>query len=183
MVEFYTTKDAFNEKFITLVKTTFPDLPIVETNQNSTQPVDILNDEKLMVFDVEFITKTGTDYVVGSLDPELPDQSIVMAGDREIQVMMELFSPDALTELTTLRDIWETPEYVDVQYNLGMMEKRQSTPPRNTTRRQSPQKYVTSAKYVTQFHMGIFYTAGTNNTTDIVLGDIETAIIQTGNIE
>ena len=172
---FYVSEEEFAKKFIALVKVTLPDLPIVQANQNATQPVDILNGEELMVFDIELVRKTGTDYVIGT-DGEI-DGNFRLAGDREIQVAIEMFSPRALTVLTHLRDIWETPEYVDVQYNLGIMEKRQSAPPRNSTRKHSKEKFVKSARYITQFHMGVVYTSG-----DVKLGDITSADVSTGTI-
>jgi hypothetical protein len=169
----YTTTDAFAEKFITLVKTAYPNLPIVRADQNVTQPVNILDGESLMVIKIEKVTKTGTDYAVGQT-PEA-ESNYVYAGDREVQVLIELFDPQALDNMNQLRDMWELPELQEVQLNLGFMEKRQSVPPKDSTRKQSKEKFVSSARYVTQFHMGIFYTVGSG--AGLYLGEIETANI------
>jgi len=123
-----------------------------------------------MVIKVEKVIKTGTDFPVGTTDET--DSSYIYSGDREVQVLIELFDPKALDNLTQLRDVWELPELQEVQLNLGFMEKRQSVPPKDSTRKQSKEKFVSSARYVTQFHMGIFYTVS-----GLYLGDIETATV------
>jgi len=170
--DFYTTTDAFKEKFIELVKTTYPTLPIIEANQNVTQPVNIIGGESLMTFDIEQIIKTGTDYRIG-LDSVT--DTFVYGGDRQVRLIIELFDPQALTNLTQLRDIWETEEYQELMLNLGMMEERQNSSPRTSTRKHSKEKYVVSARYVTNFNMGIFFTQ-----TGVVLGSIEHVVINNG---
>jgi len=130
----------------------------------------ILHGESLMVVKVEKVIKTGTDFQVGTTNDV--DSNYVYAGDREVQVLIELFDPNALDNMNQLRDMWELPEYQEIMINLGFMEKRQSVPPKDSTRKQSKEKYVSSARYVTQFHMGIFYTVN-----GLYLGDIESADI------
>jgi hypothetical protein len=167
-IDSYTSEDAVRTKLIELIKLTYPDLQIVKAYQNLTQPVDILNGEELLTIDVERVNKLGTDFVCGVDDSGLH----IMAGDRTAQVLLELYSPNALGILTSLRDIWETPEYVEEMLNLGMMEERSNLPPTSSTRKQSKEKYVTSARYISKFNIGIFYSAQ-----GVILGDIETANI------
>lgn len=169
-MDFYTTIEAVKIKLVELIKTTYPDLPIVRAYQNLTQPVDILNGESLMTIDVEKVVKLGTDYVYG-VDGS-PDGAYVYGGDRTVQILLELYDPDALDKLTNLRDVWETLEYQEVMYNLGMMEERTNTPPVSSTRKQSTEKYVVSARYITKFNIGIFYTAQGVILTDITSANI-----------
>ena len=170
MAEFYTTEEAVRIKLIELIKITYDELPIVRAYQNLTQPVDILNGESLLTIDVERIDKLGTDFIYGV---DTDTGAYVMAGDRTAQILLELYSPEALGALTHLRDIWETPEYIDIQLNMGMIEQRSNIPPTSSTRKQSKEKYVTSARYITKFNIGIFYTVGGG----VILGNIEEANI------
>ena len=172
MADFYTIESAFRIKLGELIKTTFPNLPIVKAEQNNTQPVDILNGESMLSVRVEQVIKYGTDYHVG-----LFENQQIMGGDRSIQVLLECYDAEALDKLNTLRDIWETPEYGEIMYNLGLMEQRQSISPSNSTRRQSREKYVTSARYVTKFDMGIFYTSN-----GVILTNIESATVTRGTV-
>ena len=165
----YVSVDDFGIKLGELVHTTFPTIPLVKAYQNVTQPVDILTGETLMTFDVERITKTGTDYVSG-IDSETG--AFIFSGDRVVQVMLELYDPEALSVLTHLRDIWETYSYRQIMADLGFMEMRQNTPPLSTTRKHTKQKFVVSARYLTHFHMGINYTAGDKSVGNIDNGTI-----------
>lgn len=182
----YIDTEDFAKRFVELIKFTHPTLPIVQAFQNVTQPVNILNGEALMVFDIERIVKTGTDYVLGNsadiaLWGEQPwgfdnwgltENTTVFAGDRLVQVNIELFDANALSVMSNLRDIWETYSYRDKQRELGFMEERQDTPPFNSTRKHSKEKFVTSARYLTRFHMSVAYTAGDNEVTQITNGTI-----------
>ncbi len=163
----YRSIEDFSKLFIELIKTTHPELPVVKAYQNVTQPVDILNGEALLTFDVEVVEKVGTDYVAGV--DEVTGETLFM-GDRLVRVNMELFHKDSLTALTHLRDIWETYSYREKQRELGLMEERQDSPPFSSTRKHSKEKYVVSARYLTKFAMGVVYSAGSNSVGDITNG-------------
>ena len=137
-------------KIISIVKSLFPTLVVVEKFQNVSQVVDISEGGEMMTVRIERVIQRGTDH----RDPYVVDSWI---GDRELQVSFELFSPSAMDKLVEFRDIMETYKFREIMRSMLIMNKRSYEDPLDSTRIHGKTKYVESATLVQNFHITISY--------------------------
>jgi hypothetical protein len=135
----------FRTNVIALIKSVYPDLVVVARNQNVTQPVDISAGERMMDIEVESVVQLGTDYVYTE-----DGTSVYYAGDRIVQVSLELFAPDATTMMENMRSLWRTIVFYDKMRRLKITHIHGGDV-YNTTRVHGETQYVTSVEYVTKF--------------------------------
>ena len=143
----------FYKRLIEIIHYVYPDAIVVQRNQNKALPVDIDNNGSFWVVNIERIAKIGTDY-----DLSFDDNGVwTMRGDRLVQVLLDVYGPNALERVTAFRDWFETSNLFDFAKEREIVMQRPDDEPVDTTRVHGNNQYIPSAILIARFHASIDY--------------------------